>query len=103
VDLSEVATLSKALALLLTAPKTVRDLEADLWRLSGRLAHLFTVNYERASEQRAEIHAVLDETRDLLRTIPKEIMALQAAIAEPRAEIAGILRHVAAELERVRA
>ena len=71
----------------------------DLGRLSGRLAHLFTLNYERASEHRVEIHAVLDETRDLLRTIPAEVAALQTAIAEPRAEIARILRHVAAALE----
>jgi hypothetical protein len=50
VDLADVAKLSTALAALMSAPRAVRDLEANLGRLSGRLSHLFTVNYKLALE-----------------------------------------------------
>ena len=99
VDLSEVAKLSTAVAALLAAPQAVRDLEADLGRLSGRLSHLFTMDYALASEHRAEIHATLDEVRDLLRAMPEAVAALQAASAGPRAEVARVLRGVSAALE----
>jgi hypothetical protein len=94
VDLAEVAQLSTALAMLRAAPQAVRDYEADLGRLSGRLSHLFTMNYKLALEHRAEIHAALNEVRGLRREMREAVAALQAEIAEPRAEIVRVLRCV---------
>jgi uncharacterized protein (DUF1778 family) len=64
VDLAHVAEFSTPIAALLAAPQAVRDLEADLGRLSERLAHLFTTDYALPSEHRAEIQATLSEVRD---------------------------------------
>jgi len=99
VDLGEVAQLSTAVAVLAGAPKAIRDLEADLGRLSGRLSHLFTQNYARASLHREEIHETLWALRDLMRQVLPEIAKMSAAVAAPRAQIARILRAIARELE----
>jgi uncharacterized protein (DUF1778 family) len=99
VDLSDVAKLSTVVAALLAAPHAVRDLEADLGRLSGRLSHLFTVNYKLALEHRAEIHATLNEVRALRREMRQAVAALQAETIEPRGEVARVLRQVAAALD----
>ncbi len=98
VDLSQVAQLSAAVAVLAGAPKAIRDLEADLGRLSGRLSHLFTENYERASQHREEIHETLWALQDLMRRVQPEIVKMSAAVAEPRAEIASVMRAIAREL-----
>ena len=50
VDLAAVAQLSAVVATLAEIPKSIRDLEADLGRLSGRLSHLFTTNRPLARE-----------------------------------------------------
>jgi uncharacterized protein (DUF1778 family) len=76
VDLAEVGMLSEAFTALRAAPQAVRDLEADLGRLSGRLSHFFEINYKLASEQRAELHAKLRELDALLLAIPHAIAAL---------------------------
>jgi uncharacterized protein (DUF1778 family) len=94
VDLADVAKLSTALAALMSAPLSVRDLEADLGRFSGRLSHLFTVNYTLALEHREEIHATLNEVRETMRWMQPTITALQAETAEPRAEIVRVLRAI---------
>src|ERR1700691_4861703 len=99
VDLADVAPLAAALVALLSAPRAVRDLEADLGRLSGRLSHLFTVNYKLALEHRAEIHATLNEVRETIRRMQPAIAALQTETAEPRAEIGRVLRAVNAALK----
>jgi uncharacterized protein (DUF1778 family) len=99
VDLADVAQLSTALAALMSAPRAVRDLEADLGRLSGRLSHLFTVNYKLALKHRAEIHETLSEVRETMRRMQPAITALQAETAEPRAEIVSVLRAVNAALK----
>jgi hypothetical protein len=99
VDLADVAKLSTALAALMSAPRAVRDLEADLGRLSGRLSHLFTVDYKLALEHRAEIHATLNEVRETMRRMQPAIAALQAETVEPRAEIVSVLRAVNAALK----
>jgi len=99
VDLAEVAQLSTALATLRAAPQAVRNLEADLGRLSGRLSHLFTMNYKLALEHRAEIHATLNEVRGLLREMRQAVAALQTETAEPRAEIVRVLHRVNAALK----
>jgi len=99
VDLSEVAKLSAPMAALRAAVQPVRDLEADLGRLSERLAHLFTTDYALPSEHRAEIQATLSEVRDVLRAAPPAIAALQAETAEHRAEIVRVLRAVNAALK----
>src|SRR6266700_3370028 len=98
VDLADVAKLSTVLAALMSAPRAVRDLEADLGRLSGRLSHLFTVNYKLALEHRAEIHATLNEVRETMRRMQPAIATLQAETAEPRAEIVQVFRVVNAAL-----
>ena len=98
VDLSEVAKLSAPMAALRAAAQPVRDLEADLGRLSERLAHLFTADYAIPSAHSAEIQATFSELRDVLRAAPPAIAAVQAETAEPRAEIVRVLRAVTAAL-----
>jgi len=63
----------------------MRKGEADIGRLSGRLSHLFTLDYPRAVENRDEIHATL--------------RAMRAETREPRAAIARLLDNVAAALD----
>ncbi len=76
-----------------------RDLEADLGRLSGRLSHLFTLNYARASLHREEIHQTLYAVQDVMRRVQPEIAAMSAAVAEPRTQIATVMRAIARELK----
>jgi len=98
VDLAQVAQISSAVAVLAGAPKAIRDLEADLGRLSGRLSHLFTENYDRASLHRDEIHETLWALQDLIRHVQPEIAKMSEAVAEPRAVIATVMRAIAHEL-----
>jgi len=99
IDLAQVAEISSAVAALSGIPGAVRDLEADLGRLSGRLSHFFTLNYERASLHREEIHETLYTLQDLMRRVLPEIENMGAAVAEPRAQIARVMRGIARELE----
>lgn len=98
IDLSEVAKLSVPMAALRAAAQPVRDLEADLGRLSDRLAYLFTTDYALPSAHSAEIQATLSEVRDVLRAVLLAIAALQAETEEPRAEIGRVLRGINAAL-----
>ncbi len=98
IDLAQVAEIASAVAVLAGIPGAVRDLEADLGRLSGRLSHLFTVNYARASLHRDEIHETLYALQDLMRRVLPEIEKMSAAVAEPRTEIATVMRTIASEL-----
>ncbi len=98
IDLAQVAEIASAVAVLAGIPGAVRDLEADLGRLSGRLSHLFTVNYARASLHREEIHETLWALQDLMRQVLPEIAKMSATVAEPRAEIASVMRAIAREL-----
>ena len=98
VDLAHVAQISSAVAVLAGAPKAIHDLEADLGRLSGRLSHLFTVNYDRASLHREEIHETLWALQELIRQVQPEIAKMSAAVAEPRSEIVTVMRVLAREL-----
>ena len=98
IDLAQVAEIAAAVAVLAGIPGAVRDLEADLGRLSGRLSHLFTVNYARASLHREEIHETLWALQDLMRQVLPEIAKMSATVAEPRAEIASVMRAIAREL-----
>lgn len=99
IDLAQVAEIASAVAALAAVPGSVRDLEADLGRLSGRLSHLFTVNYARASLHRDEIHETLYALQDLMRRMLPEIEKMGAAVAEPRAAIATVMRAIARELQ----
>jgi hypothetical protein len=99
VDLSQVAQISSAVAVLAGIPGAIRDLEADLGRLSGRLSHLFTLNYARAVLHRDEIHETLFALQDLMRRVQPAIATMGAAVAEPRSEIARVMRAIARELE----
>ncbi len=82
IDLAQVAEIASAVAAL----------------LSGRLSHLFTVNYARASLHRDEIHETLFALQDLMRRVEPEIAKMSAAVAEPRTEIATVMRAIAREL-----
>jgi chromosome segregation ATPase len=82
-----------------SASQAMRDLETDLRRLSGRLSHLVTVNYKLALENCAEIHATLNEVRETMRRMQPAIAALQAEMAESRAEIVRVLCAVNAVLK----
>ncbi len=99
IDLAQVAEISSAVAALAGLPGAIRDLEADLGRLSGRLSHFFTVNYARASLHREEIHETLWAVQELMRWVQPEIAKMSAAVAEPRTEIATVMRAIARELE----
>jgi len=99
IDLAQVAEISSAVATLAGIPGAIRDLEADLGRLSGRLSHFFTLNYARASLHREEIHETLYALQDLMRRVLPEIEKIGAAVAEPRAQIARVMRAIARELE----
>ncbi len=98
-DLAQVAEIASAVAALAAVPGAVRDLEADLGRLSGRLSHLFTVNYARASLHRDEIHETLYALQDLMRRVLPEIEKMGAAVAKPRAAIVTVMRAIARELQ----
>ena len=98
IDLAQVAEISSAVAALSGVPSAIRDLEADLGRLSGRLSHLFTLNHARADLHRDEIHETLFALQELMRRVEPEIAKMSAAIAEPRTEIATVMRAIAREL-----
>jgi uncharacterized protein (DUF1778 family) len=99
VDLAHVAMLSEALAAVLSAPRAVRDLEADLGRFLGRLSHLFTLNYALASEHRTEIHVTLNEVREMLCFLQPALAALQLETEKPRVGIGRVFRAVNAALK----
>lgn len=99
IDLAQVAEIASAVAALAGAPGAIRHLEADLGRLFGRLSHLFTVIYARASLHRDEIHETLYALQDLIRRMLPEIVKMGAAVAEPRAEIATVMRAIARKLQ----
>ena len=98
IDLAQVAEISSAVAALSGVPGAIRDLEADLGRLSGRLSHRFTLNYARADLHRDEIHETLFALQELMRRVEPEIAKMSAAVAEPRTEIATVMRAIAREL-----
>jgi uncharacterized protein (DUF1778 family) len=99
-DLADAARLEKAVSSLYVAPEAVNAFEADLGRLSGRLSHFFEINYRRASEHRAEIHATLQEVRALLRAAAAAIEELKKKVDEPSDEIARVVRGVVKTLEK---
>jgi uncharacterized protein (DUF1778 family) len=99
VDLGDVAKCSTLVAALLAAPRAVRKVEADLGRLSGRLSHLFTLDYPLAVENREEIHATLKEVRALKEEVREAVAELRAETSEPRAAVARLLDTVAAALD----
>ncbi len=72
-------------------PNAVRALDADLGRLSGRLASFFTADSGRAMAHQAEINAALLAVKDLRAEVLPKLAALQAAVAGPRDELARIL------------
>ena len=98
IDLAQVAEISSAVAALSGVPGAIRDLEADLGCLSGRLSHRFTLNYARADLHRDEIHETLFALQELMRRVEPEIAKMSAAVAEPRTEIATVMRAIAREL-----
>ena len=65
-------------------PKSVRKLDADLGRLSGRLKDLFNEHPANAMAHQGEINAGLRAVRDLRNEIMPVLADVQAANAEPR-------------------
>jgi uncharacterized protein (DUF1778 family) len=100
IDLAQVATLSGAVATLAQIPKAVRDLEADLGRFSGRLAHFFTLHPQLAREHEGELNATFDAVRKLMADVLPELRNVQAAVAEPRAQIAEVMKLLVHDLVR---
>ncbi len=100
VDLAQVAQLTAVVAALAAIPKAIRDLQADLGRVSGRLSHLFTENPPLAREHESEINSVFWEVRDLMTKVLPEIAKVQVLIAEPRAAIAEVMKHLMREVSR---
>ena len=86
------------MATLAEIPKSIRHLEADLGRLSGRLSHLFTTNPPLAHEHEAAINALFFEIKDLMDKVLPEIDEVQAAVAEPRAQITEIMKSLMGDL-----
>ena len=100
VDLAAVAQLSAVVATLAEIPKSIRDLEADLGRLSGRLSHLFTMNPVLAREHEFAINEVFFEIKDLMAKVLPQIDEVQMAVAEPRAQIADVMKILMGDLAR---
>jgi uncharacterized protein (DUF1778 family) len=100
VDLGQVSQLTAAVAVLAALPKSIRDLEADLGRLSGRLSHLFTVNPPQARKHQAMINETFRGVRDLMAKMLPEIERMQLLVAEPRAAISEVLKQLMREVSR---
>lgn len=75
-------------------PNSVRKLDADLGRLSGRLKDLFDANPVNAMAHRDQINAALRAVRNLRAEIMPVLEDLQAANAEPRDAIEDVLAAV---------
>jgi uncharacterized protein (DUF1778 family) len=100
VDLAQVSQLTALVAVLAALPKSIRDLEADLGRLSGRLSHLFTVNPRLAREHDVLINETFRGVRDLMAKMLPEISRMQLLVAEPRALISEVLKQLMREVSR---
>jgi hypothetical protein len=75
-------------------PDSVRKLDADLGRLSGRLKDLFNEHPAKAMAHQDDINAALRAVRDLRAEIMPVLGDLQAAAAEPRDTIDAVLAAV---------
>jgi hypothetical protein len=74
-----------------TVPNSVRKLDADLGRLSGRLKDLFNEHPAKAMAHQDAINSGLRAVRDLRSEIMPVLADLQAANAEPRDAIDELL------------
>jgi hypothetical protein len=72
-------------------PEAVRKLDADLGRLSGRLANFFTADPGKAMAHQSAINEALRAVRDLRAEVLPVLADLQVAIAEPRDRLGEIL------------
>jgi len=72
-------------------PEAVRKLDADLGRLSGRLANFFSVDPGKAMAHQSAINAALRAVPDLRAELLPVLADLQVAIAAPRDRLAEIL------------
>jgi hypothetical protein len=75
-------------------PNSVRKLDADLGRLSGRLKDLFNEQPAKAMAHQEAINATLRAVRDLRAEIMPVLGDLQAEAAEPRDTIDAVLAAV---------
>jgi uncharacterized protein (DUF1778 family) len=100
VDLAHVAQLSAVVATMAAIPKAMRDLEADLGRLSGRLAHFFTLNPDVARQHADEINGTIWEIKTLMSRMLPEMQNVQELIAEPRTKIAHVMKQLMGDLSR---
>jgi hypothetical protein len=77
-----------------TIPSSVRKLDADLGRLSGRLKDLFNEHPAKAMAHQDEINAALRAVRDMRGEIMPVLTDLQATNAEPRDALDDVLAAV---------
>lgn len=100
VDLAHVAQLSAVVATMAAIPKAIRDLEADLGRLSGRLSHFFTLNPDIARTHEPEINATFWDVKKLMAQMLPEIENVQGELAEPRSKISAVMKLLMRDLSR---
>ncbi|MGH7748605.1 MAG: hypothetical protein ACREQ5_28175 [Candidatus Dormibacteria bacterium] len=96
VDLREFAEVPRSLAALLEAPRAIRELEADLGRLTGQLRQLWNDDRALAEAHRPAIDANQRGLRDLMARVGDALAESERACAPARDE----LRRIAATVRR---
>lgn len=95
VDLGSVHELARLREAMTQLPQSVRDLEADLGRLSGRLASFFSSENSRlAYDNQSAINGTIFAVRDLCERVLPVLAQLQQDMIEPRWEALKILRAI---------
>jgi hypothetical protein len=100
VELREFDALAEIGRKLSAVPDEVRKLDADLGRLSGRLASFFTSDPGRALAHQDELNDALRAVRDLRAQVLPVLADLQVTIAEPRDQVAAVLGTIARRRRR---
>lgn len=94
-DLGAANELAQLRVAMTQVPQAVRDLEADLGRLSGRLASFFSGDNPRlAYENQSLLNGTIFAVRDLCDRVLPVLAQLQQDMIEPRWEALKILRAI---------
>jgi hypothetical protein len=94
-DLAAANELAQLRVAMTQVPQSVRDLEADLGRLSGRLASFFSgENCRLAYENQEAINGTIFAVRDLCDAVLPVLAQLQQDMIQPRWEALKILRAI---------
>jgi hypothetical protein len=81
---AQLDALGDTLRKLVAIPEAVRQLDADLGKMNGRLKQLFNDDPALAYAHQDEINETLFAVRDMRTAIMPEIAAIQSAMVEPR-------------------